>query len=99
MPWHLPGDLAHFRELTRGKPIIMGRKTFALIGRPLKERINIVVTHDLAIQKSAGVLAAHSVTAAITLAIDAATKLGVPEVIVMGGGEIYAQTIDMAHLL
>jgi dihydrofolate reductase len=82
MPWHLPADLKHFKALTLGKPVIMGRKTFEAIGRPLPERRNIVVTRDSKF-KAATAEVVHSLDEALKLAVDA------PEVMVIGGGEIY----------
>ena len=82
MPWHLPADLKHFKALTLGKPVIMGRKTFEAIGRPLPERRNIVVTRDPQF-KVAGAEVAHSLDEALKRAA------GASEVMVIGGGEIY----------
>src|SRR5579872_3778138 len=82
MPWHLPADLRHFKTLTLGKPVIMGRKTLEAIGRPLPERRNIVVTRDPAFN-TAGCEVAHSLDEALGRVADAA------EVMVIGGGEIY----------
>ena len=84
LPWRLPDDLKHVRELTLGKPLIMGRRTYESIGRPLPKRTNIVLTRDPAFH-AAGVRVAHSKEDALTLAGDA------PEIIVFGGGEIYRQ--------
>lgn len=84
LPWHLPDDLQHFRSLTEGHPVIMGRKTFESIGRALPNRLNIVVTHQRA-WKAPGVIAAHS----LEEAIDAAEQSGAAEAYVIGGGEIY----------
>jgi len=82
MPWHLPADLRHFKSLTLGKPVLMGRKTLAAIGRPLPERRNIVVSRDPGF-RAAGCETAASLEAALALAG------AVPEVMVIGGGEIY----------
>lgn len=79
--WHLPNDLKHFKTLTLGKPIIMGRKTFESIGKPLPERQNIILTHQSL--PIAGCDIAHSVSEALALAGNAA------EIMVIGGGEIY----------
>ena len=98
MPWHLPNDLRYFKATTLGKPVIMGRKTFESIGRPLPGRVNIVITrseewnHD-------GVLVVNSVDQAITAAEDLAFDQNIDEVIVMGGAEIYRQTLNKAHKL
>ena len=89
MPWHLPADLAHFKLLTWGKPIVMGRKTFDSIGKPLPGRTNIVVTRDAA-WSHAGVVVAHSLEAAV-----AAAK-GATEVMVIGGAQLYAESLPRA---
>lgn len=90
MPWHLPEDLKHFKATTLGHPMIMGRKTFESIGRPLPGRRTIVVTRDAA-WTHAGVETAHSFTQALDLAGPA------DEVFIVGGGEIYAQAMPFAH--
>ena len=89
MPWHLPADLAHFKLLTWGKPIVMGRKTFESIGKPLPGRSNIVVTRDLEWSRP-GVVVAHSLDEAC-----AAAK-GAPEVMVIGGAQLYAEALPRA---
>ena len=82
MPWHLPADLKHFKAMTLGKPVLMGRKTLDAIGRPLPDRRNIVITRDR--QFSAlGCEVAHSLEEALARAEPAA------EAMVIGGGEIY----------
>ncbi len=89
LPWHISSDLKHFRSVTMGKPIIMGRKTHESIGKPLPGRENIVITRDLD-YVSEGCIVCHS----IDDALDYCT--GAEEVIVMGGHEIYRETIDRA---
>jgi dihydrofolate reductase len=81
MPWHLPADLRHFKGVTLGKPVIMGRKTFESIGRPLPGRRNVVVSRN-AEWSADGVECAGSLDAALALVHDAA------EVMVIGGGQI-----------
>lgn len=90
LPWHLPRDLAHFRALTLGKPVIMGRRTFEAIGRPLPGRHNIVLTRSATWQQP-GVERASGIQAALAIAGDA------PEIMVIGGGEIYAAALPLAH--
>jgi dihydrofolate reductase len=85
LPWHLPEDLAHFKRVTTGHPIIMGRKTFDSIGRPLPHRRNIVVTRDAG-WAHAGVEAAGSLEAAIALAGDV-------DACIIGGAQIFAQAM------
>ena len=91
LPWRLPADLKRFRELTMGHHIIVGRKTYESIGRPLPGRRMIVVTRDLN-YKAAGCDVAHSVEDAINLA----RERGESEVFICGGAEIYAQIIGVA---
>lgn len=95
LPWHIPGDLRFFKAATMGKPIIMGRKTFESIGRPLAGRTNIVVTRnpDFA---AAGVRVAHGLDAALDAAERIAAADGVDEVMVIGGAEIFAQALPRA---
>ncbi|HVC38089.1 MAG TPA: dihydrofolate reductase [Gammaproteobacteria bacterium] len=90
MPWHLPADLKHFKALTLGKPVIMGRKTFEAIGKPLTERRNIIVTRRLG-YSTAGCEVTHSLTDALVLAS------GVPEIMLIGGGEIYREALPRAQ--
>jgi dihydrofolate reductase len=86
LPWRLPDDLRRFKSLTLGKPVLMGRRTFESIGRPLPERINIVVSRRGGVL--AGCTLVDSVTAALAFAAPA------PEVMVIGGAEIYRQCLD-----
>ncbi|MEL6299881.1 MAG: dihydrofolate reductase [Pseudomonadota bacterium] len=88
LPWHVPSDLKTFRRLTVGKPVIMGRKTFEAIGRPLPKRPNIVVTRDGRFTAN-GAEVAGSLEAALDRGRVLAAELGVDEVAVIGGGEIY----------
>jgi dihydrofolate reductase len=88
LPWHLPEDLRRFRKLTVGKPVVMGRRTFAAIGRPLPGRHNIVLSRspDFAAE---GVTVAHSLAEAIAAAgLDPRTRA--ETVCIIGGAEIYA---------
>jgi len=94
LPWRLPADLKRFRELTMGHHIIVGRKTFASIGKPLAGRQMIVVTRDRAF-RAEGCLVAHSPEEAIRLA----GARGESEVFVCGGAEIYAQSLARADRL
>ena len=94
MPWHLPEDLAYFKRVTLGKPVLMGRKTFESIGRPLPGRLNIVVTRNPDWQ-AAGVQVAHSLDAALALAAAAAPE----EIMLIGGAELYRQALPQADVL
>lgn len=88
LPWHLPKDLKRFRQLTVGKPIIIGRKTLDLIGHPLPDRSNIVLTHDRCYSRE-GALVAHSAEQALSIGSNEATRLGSAEIMVVGGTEVY----------
>jgi dihydrofolate reductase len=96
--WRLKSDLRHFRDLTTGKPVIMGRKTHESIGRPLPNRDNIVVTRDKAFALE-GIFVAHALEEAFRMAGDCAKKRGVDEIMVAGGADIYAQTMGLADAL
>ncbi|QDQ03054.1 dihydrofolate reductase [Lysinibacillus fusiformis] len=92
MPWHLPGDLQYFKEKTMSKPMIMGRKTFESIGRPLPGRRNIVITRDESYHAD-GIEAVTSLEAALGLAGD------VPEIMIIGGEQIFRLSMDIADRL
>jgi len=98
LPWHLPEDLRYFKRVTMGKPIIMGRKTFESIGRPLPGRCNIVITRDPA-WRAEGVVAVSSPQAAIERAAAQAEIDGVDEALVIGGAEIYRQMLPLCDRL
>lgn len=95
LPWYLPEDLKFFKRMTQGKPLVMGRKTFASIGRALPGRLNIVITRDTDFEAE-GVRACHDLDEALALAGHQAIVDGVEEVMVMGGGEVYAQAMPRA---
>lgn len=94
LPWHISSDLKRFRALTMGKPLLMGRKTFELIGRVLPGREMIVVTRDAAFTPSSGVHCAGTIEAALELAAVRAQAMGADEIILAGGSEIFAALID-----
>jgi dihydrofolate reductase len=98
LPWRLKSDLQHFRALTTGKPIVMGRRTWASLARPLPHRTNIVVTRDLAFTARGAVVAA-SLAAALEVARGDALRRNVDAVMVIGGGDIYAQAMPLATRL
>lgn len=89
LPWRLPADLQHFKRITLGKPVVMGRKTWESIGRPLPGRDNIVVTRAQGYD-AAGARVAHSLDEALAAAGDAA------EVMIIGGAGLYNQTLSLA---
>lgn len=98
MPWKLSTDLKRFKSLTIGKPMVMGRKTFEFIGKPLPGRTMIVVTRDKQWQ-APGVVAVNSVESAMAVAEEIAGADGQNEICVVGGGEIYRQTMPIADVL
>ncbi len=98
LPWYLPEDLRFFKRMTQAKPLVMGRKTFQSIGRPLPGRLNIVVTRDAEFHHD-GIRVCHDLPSALALADQQATIDGVEEIMVMGGAEIYAQALGHASRL
>lgn len=98
IPWRLPTDFAHFKRTTLGKPLIMGRKTFESIGKPLPGRTNIIVTRRAGYQPE-GVLVCSGLSAALDRAQEIAAAAGVDEVMVGGGGEIYSEAMPIAQRL
>jgi dihydrofolate reductase len=97
MPWRLPSDLKHFKAVTLDAPVIMGRKTFQSIGRPLPGRANIVISRSGFEAEGVEVLATFE--AAIARACDIAAKTGAQKISVIGGGEIYRQAMEVADEL
>lgn len=95
LPWRLPGDLRHFKAVTLGKPMLMGRRTFESIGRALPGRPNIVLTRDPAF-RAAGIQVAHDLATALPLAEQEAARLDADEIAVIGGANLYAQTLPRA---
>jgi dihydrofolate reductase len=95
LPWHVPSDLKTFRRVTMGKPVIMGRKTYTSIGKPLPGRDNIVVTRDVGFS-AVGTTRAASIDGALDIARAKAKERGVDEIMVIGGAEIFALTLPMA---
>lgn len=98
MPWRLKSDLKRFKALTSGKPVVMGRKTFVSIGRPLPGRTNIVVTRDPDF-RSSGAVVTTSFEAARAVATGDALRRFATEIAVIGGAEIYAQWLPCADRL
>jgi dihydrofolate reductase len=103
LPWRLPSDLKHFRKITLGKPVLMGRKTFESIGRVLPGRETIIVTRDFAFDPSYGsgrattVHIAYDLDAALTLAQSRAEAMNAEEIILAGGGTLYESLIEHAE--
>ncbi|WP_207062303.1 dihydrofolate reductase [Motiliproteus sp. SC1-56] len=98
LPWHLPKDLQYFKSVTLGKVIIMGRKTFESIGRPLPGRTNVVVTRDASYSRP-GIEVAHSLEEALAKAEAVSLINGAEEALVIGGGELYQQALPRAQRL
>lgn len=99
--WHIPEDMQRFKMLTTGHAVIMGRKTYESIGKPLPKRTNIIITRDED-YKTDGCLVVHSLAEAIRLAkelpADAKAMAG-KKIFIIGGGQIYAQSINLADKL
>ena len=93
LPWYLPGDLRYFKQATMGKPIIMGRKTWDSIGRPLPGRLNVVISRNADWPAPEGVRTALSLEAALVQAEAQAELEGGDEVMIIGGGQIYAEAL------
>ncbi len=98
LPWRLPEDLKQFKALTMGKPIIMGRKTFESIGKPLPGRTNIVVTRNEN-WLADGVNVFRDIDDALTAAKLIAAKDGVDEICIIGGAEIYGNALDRTDVI
>lgn len=98
MPWHLSTDLKYFKALTLGRPMVMGRKTFESIGKPLPGRETFVVSRDSTFAPE-GVTVLSDLDAALQAAAATAEAKGVPSFVVAGGGALYAATIERADRL
>jgi dihydrofolate reductase len=98
LPWRLKSDMAHFRAVTMGKPVVMGRKTYLSIGKPLKGRTTIVVSRDRGFGRP-GIVVAASLDAAMTAARGDALRRGADAIVIAGGAEIYAQIMARATRL
>ncbi len=92
MPWHMPADLQHFKKVTMGKPVVMGRKTFESIGRPLPGRQNVVITRNKSWQQK-GVTVVSSPQEALNVLAESS------EVMIIGGGNIYREFLSQADEL
>ena len=98
MPWHLKSDLQRFRAVTMGKPVVMGRKTYLSIGKPLSGRTNIVVSRS-ADFTAPGIVAAVNLDAALAVARGDALRRGADAIVIIGGTEIFTQTMALADRL
>lgn len=98
MPWHLPADLKRVKRMTMGKPLVMGRKTYQSIGKPLPGRTTIIVTRDHGF-KAEGATVIHDLDEALDAARHVALMDGVDEIFVFGGAEIYRQALNKVKRL
>ena len=99
LPWTMPGDLARFRTLTMGTPMIMGRRTFDSIGRPLPGRESIVVSRDPAFAPPRGVFRVTTPEQALALADDHAPAMGAPALSLIGGAALFAALMPRVDVL
>lgn len=98
LPWRLKSDMVHFRALTMGKPVVMGRKTYLSIGRALPRRTTIVVSRDRSFA-APGIVVAPTLDFAFAAARGDALHRGADAIMVAGGAEIYAQSMERATRL
>lgn len=98
LPWRLPADLKHFKATTLGKPIVMGRKTFESLGKPLPGRTNIVITRAENFSAEGAVIV-HSLDDALQAADAVAVRDGAAEIMVIGGAQIYKEALPLAQVL
>ncbi len=98
LPWHIPEDLKRFKKLTMGNPIVMGRKTYDSIGRPLPGRLNIVITRNTEL-KIPGVSVVSSFNEAIVLAKKEIGNESQKEIFILGGGQIFQEALPVADKL
>ena len=98
LPWRLKSDMTHFRTLTMGKPVLLGRKTFASIGKPLPGRTTIVISRDEKFG-APGIVVAPNLVAALETARGGALRRGANAIVVAGGADIYAQALALATRL
>ena len=98
LPWRLKSDMAHFRNLTMGKPVVLGRKTYASIGKPLAGRTTIVISRDENF-RAPGIAVAPNFESALATARGDALRRNAPAIIVAGGADIYGQALPLATRL
>ena len=96
LPWRIPSDLKHFKSVTMGKPVVMGRKTYESIGKPLPGRTNIVLTHDKN-WRAEGVLTGHTLEEVLQLANDDARRTAAPEIAIIGGSALFEKMLPAAN--
>ena len=98
LPWRLPADLKHFKATTLGKPIVMGRKTFESLGKPLPGRTNIVITRAANFTAD-GAVVVHSLDEALRVADEVAKRDGAAEIMVIGGAQIYKEALPLTQVV
>jgi len=98
LPWHLKSELGHFRRLTLNHPVLMGRNTYLSIGKPLKDRTNIVLTRKAG-EAAPGLIWAGSLEQGLALARVDAEQRGVGEIMVIGGNDVFARALPIADRL
>lgn len=98
LPWKISEDMQHFKRVTLGKPVVMGRKTYESIGKPLPGRTNVVISRNPQFHAE-GVEVAHSLQEALARAREVAARDRVGEIMVMGGAQIYRETLPVADTL
>jgi dihydrofolate reductase len=98
LPWHIKSEFQYFKTTTLGHPIVMGRRSFESLGKPLPKRANIIVTRDTSFSAK-GVIVAHSVEEGVSIAKDIAAKENVGEVFIGGGADIYRLSLPHADRL
>jgi dihydrofolate reductase len=101
LPWNIPEELVHFKSVTMGKPVIMGRKTFASIGTILPDRDNIVITHNTQdiYDQSSGLLICNSIKQALQQAQECAKKRSINEICIIGGSTIFQEFLPVVNRL
>lgn len=98
LPWHIASEWQYFMNMTRHKPVIMGRKTFESLGKPLKDRANIIVTRDPGYQRP-GIIVTTTLEKAIAIAATIAAETGQDEIMIGGGAEIYRLALPLSDRL
>ena len=98
LPWRLKSDMAHFRQLTMGKPVVLGRKTYQSIGKPLSGRTTIVISRDASLN-APGIVVAPNLATALETARGDAFRRNAEAIVVAGGADIYVQTLPLATRL
>jgi dihydrofolate reductase len=98
LPWRIPAEMKYFKATTMGKPVVMGRKTFESLGKPLPQRTNIVVTRDKQFNAE-NIVVLNDLDNAFEVADEIAQRDGAVEIMVIGGADIYRQALPHAHTL